>query len=79
MDAAYASDLDELKNWVEGVRQLPRFLRTKDAGALFDALAAVGVARGADLDGASVDDVATRLGRERDALMAALRRCPFGL
>lgn len=79
MKTDFASDLDELKNWVEGVRQLPFFLRTKAARELFDALGAAGIANGADLDGKDIDEVAARVGKNKDALMASLRKCPFGI
>ncbi len=72
MRATYANELDELLAWVEAVRQLPRFLRTKDARALFDDLAAI------DLTG-TFTDVAVRVGRHEDALLASLRKCPFGI
>lgn len=80
MKTEFANDRDELRVWIDAVRQLPRFLRTKDARALLDALEAVGVAKGEDLGaGGDVDDVAQKLGRTKDALVAALRRCPFGI
>jgi hypothetical protein len=72
MRATYANELEELTAWVEAVRQLPRFQRTKDARALFDDLAA------ADLSG-TFADVAARVGRSTDALLASLRKCPFGI
>ena len=78
--ATFATELDELKNWVEAVRQLPRFLRTPEAKLLIDDLETAGIKTGADLaDDASVDELATKLGRTKDALFASLRRCPFGL
>jgi hypothetical protein len=79
MKAAYASDLDELKNWVEGVRNLPSFLRTPAARALFTSLEGVGVSCAADLDGKDVDALAQKIGTNKDALMASLRVCPFGV
>jgi hypothetical protein len=72
MRATYANELEELQAWVEAVRQLPRFLRTKDARALFDELAAV------ELTG-TIGEVASRIGRPTDVLLASLRKCPFGL
>jgi hypothetical protein len=69
----FATELEELQGWVAAVRQLPRFLRTKDARALLEALEAL------SLDGLSFEDVAVRVGRGRDALLASLRRCPFGV
>ncbi len=72
MRATYANELEETQAWVEAVRQLPRFLRTKDARALFDDLAKV------ELTG-TFTDVCDRVGRSQDALLTALRKCPFGL
>jgi hypothetical protein len=72
MRADFANETEELKAWVDAVRPLPRFLRTKDARALMDALENVELS-------ASFDAVAERLGRTRDDLLAALRRCPFGV
>lgn len=74
MRAEHATESDELKAWVEAVRALPRFLRTKDARALFDALSAVELG-----DGATFADVAPKIGRSTEQLVAALRKCPFGI
>lgn len=80
MKTEFASEREELRVWIDAVRQLPRFLRTKDARALLDALEGAGIAKGDDLgSGADVDDIASKLGRSKDALVEALRRCPFGL
>lgn len=74
MRAQHATEADELKAWVDAVRILPRFLRTPDARALFDALAEVPLH-----EGATFADVAPRIGRSTEELIAALRKCPFGV
>jgi hypothetical protein len=71
MRADFANEMEELKAWVDAVRPLPRFLRTKDARALMDTLESVELS--------TFDAVAERVGRSRDELLAALRRCPFGV
>jgi hypothetical protein len=77
MRTDFANEMEELKAWVDAVRPLPRFLRTKDARVLMDALEPVT----ATSDGLAqpFDSIAERLGRSRDELLAALRRCPFGV
>ena len=74
MRAQHATEYDELKAWVDAVRVLPKFLRTKDARALFDALDAVPLG-----EGDTFAHVAARIGRSAEELAAALRKCPFGL
>ena len=70
MRAEYANEIEELKAWVDAVRPLPRFLRTKDARVLMDALEPLTSAA----DGLSqpFEAIAERLGRSRDDLLAAL-------
>jgi hypothetical protein len=77
--AADASDLDRLRHWVDSVKLIPRFLRTKDAKALMDGLTAVGILAGADLVGAAFDGIAARLGSSETQLRSALGKCPFGI
>lgn len=72
MRTDFATEIDELKAWVDAVRPLPRFLRTKEARSLMDALEAVELAQ-------PFETVAERLGKTRDDLLASLRKCPFGL
>lgn len=80
MKTEFATELDELKHWVDAVRQLPRFLRTRDARALLDELEGAGIAQGADIaGGGDVSGVAHKIGRSPDALLSSLRKCPFGL
>lgn len=74
MRAQHATEYDELKAWVDAVRALPKFLRTKDARALFDALDAAPLG-----DGDTFASVAPRIGRSAEELAASLRRCPFGI
>ncbi len=80
---AITSDLDQLCEWVEGVSRIPRFLRTREARDLFDALAGAGLTEIALLrargKSAILEVVATELGRSRDALAATLKKCPFGI
>lgn len=80
MKAEHANPREELRAWIDAVRQLPRFLRTSDARALLDALEGAGISHGRDLGtGDALDDVAHRIGRTTDAIVASLRRCPFGI
>jgi hypothetical protein len=74
MRATHATEYDELKAWVDAVRVLPRFLRTKEARALFDELDQVALQ-----DGMDFAVVSSRIGRTADSLRDALRKCPFGL
>jgi hypothetical protein len=77
--AADASDMDRLKHWVDSVKNLPRFFRTREAGTLMDALANVGIISGADLANAVFEDIASRLGSPTEQLRITLGRCPFGI
>lgn len=72
MRAEHASELDELKSWVDAVRPLPRFLRTKDARGLMDALERLELTT-------TFEAIASQLGKTREDLLAALRKCPFGV
>lgn len=74
MRATHATEYDELKAWIDAVRALPRFLRTKEARALFDDLDQVPLS-----DGMDFAVVGTRIGRSAEQLRDALRKCPFGL
>ena len=65
MRTDFASEIDELKARVDAVRPLPRFLRTKEARTLMDALEAVELAQ-------PFESVAERLGAERTGVVAAL-------
>ncbi len=72
-------EMSKLGQWVDGVRAIPRFLRTREARAVFDALAEIGVKGSADLAGPlSLTRGAGWIGRTEDELKQVLGKCPFG-
>ena len=79
MHVAAATELDALRTWVDGVAQLPKLFRTREARALFDALEKAGLASVEALsDTLDLNAIARRIGQNAEILRASIKRCPFG-
>lgn len=84
LDGAHAAaqsddERAKLSSWLDGVAKIPRAFRTKEASAVYDALAAAGVKSSTDLGAA--DDAATlakKAGLDDGSVKATLGKCPFG-
>lgn len=77
---APADERAALASWLDGVKGMPRMLRTKEAAALYDALANAGLSSSADLPpDADASLVAAKAGLSAEQVRATTRKCPFGL
>ncbi len=78
-DAVAGDDRAKLGSWLDGVKSIPRPLRTKEAAALYGKLSDAGVSSSLDL--AATDDLAAlakKAGLDQGNVAATLKKCPFG-
>lgn len=79
VSAAGEDERAKLASWLDGTAKIPSLFRTKEAGALYDALAQAGVKSSADLGpGDDAAALAKKAGLDDGSVKATLKKCPFG-